>query len=101
MKKDKQTLILIHTMKNAVTMVASTSATTTAYQIPSSPQIKGRVRTAAHWNTMVRKRAISAEVSPSPSAVNREEPKMAKPDTKKEKEKIVKACTVIAMSSTS
>ena len=56
------------------------------------------MRTAMHWKTNVRKKEMSAEISPSFNAVKKDAPQMEKPDSKKENEKIVKACTVISMS---
>ena len=55
--------------------------------------------TAAHWNTSVRRKEIRAEVSPSFSAVKKEEPKMAKPENRKATEKMAKAWAVMSSSS--
>ena len=61
-----------------------TSAATIDSQIPSSFQMSGKRSTAAIWNTSVRKNEMSAEVSPSPSAVKNDEPKIEKPDSRNE-----------------
>lgn len=53
--------------------------------MPSSCQISGRRSTAKTWNTSVREEEISAEVRPSLRAVKKPEPKMAKPEKRKEK----------------
>ena len=66
--------------------------------MPSSCQISGSSSTAATWNTSVRKNDISAEVSPSFSAVKNEEPKIEKPENRNENEKIANACFVTANS---
>lgn len=70
---------------------AITSAETMESQIPVSPQKTGKIKTAEIWNTKVRRKEISAEVNPSFNAVKKEEPNMAKPENKKEKEKMAKA----------
>ena len=70
------------------------SANTTENQIPSTPQKRGKTKTDEIWNTKV----LSAEVSPSFKAVKKEEPKMANPENKKEKEKTEKAWAVRARS---
>lgn len=72
-------------------MTAIASAATMDIQIPSRAQNIGKIITVEHWNTMVRKNEINAEVRPSLRAVKKEELKMEKPDSKKEKENIVKA----------
>ena len=78
-----------------VTIAASISAATVESHMPSSFQKRGKVRTVAHWKTKVRKKEISAEMIPLPRAVKKEEPKIAVPENKKEKENIVKARVVI------
>ena len=62
------------------------SAATMENQMPSSCQKSGKISTDRHWNTNVLRNEIKAETRPSPSAVKKEEPKMAKPENKKEKE---------------
>ena len=49
-------------------------ATTTDSQMPSSLNISGRMRMAATSKTRLRKNEISAEVTPSLSAVKKDEP---------------------------
>ena len=89
-------------MRNsAVTATDMTSAATIDSQMPSSSQISGKMSTAATWNTSVRKNEMSAEVIPSPSAVKNDEPKIEKPDSRKENEKIENACAVISRSAAS
>ena len=78
-----------------------TSAATIENQMPSSPQSCGKISSAATWNTSVRKKEISAEVRPSPSAVKKDEPKMEKPESRNENEKIANACTVMLSSASS
>ena len=77
------------------------SAETIENQIPFSPHKIGKIKTAEIWNTKVRRKEIRAEVSPSFKAVKKEEPNMANPENKKEKEKIAKAWAVISRSSAS
>ena len=74
------------------------SANTTENQIPSTPQKRGKTKTDEIWNTKVLRKEISAEVSPSFKDVKKEEPKMANPENKKEKEKTEKAWAVRARS---
>ena len=45
----------------------------TALHTPSTPQIMGRMSTAATWKTSVRAKEMRAEVSPSFRAVKKEE----------------------------
>ena len=78
-----------------------TSAATIDSQIPLSSQMRGKRSTAAIWNTSVRKNEISAEVSPSPSAVKNDEPKIENPESRNENEKIENACAVISKSPSS
>ena len=68
---------------------------------PVMPQIIGRISTAATSNTSVRKNEISAEVSPSFSAVKKPEPNTAKPMNKKDSAKMRKPDTVSCISSLS
>ena len=67
---------------------AISSAITTESHIPSISITKGSKSTAAIWNTKVRKNDIVAEIRPLFSAVKKDEPKMARPAKRKEKEKI-------------
>ena len=69
---------------SAVTRTDMTSAATIDSQIPSSSQMSGKMSTAAIWNTSVRKNEMSAEVSPSPSAVKNDEPKIENPESRNE-----------------
>ena len=71
--------------KNIVTVTAITSAAIIEYQMPSIPQINGRIITAALSNNSVRRNEISAEVNPSFSAVKNAEPKMEIPANRKAK----------------
>ena len=70
------------------TTVASNSATTNESHTPSIPIIKGKKMTADVWNTRVLKKDMIAEINPLLSAVKKDEPKIAIPVNKKEKEKI-------------
>ena len=72
--------------KQTVTTTAATSANTMESQIPVSCQISGMIKTNATWNTSVRKNEISADVSPSFSAVKKEEPKIGIPQSRNENE---------------
>lgn len=81
-------------MNASVTAAAASSAATIDTQIPSMSKISGRRITAATCSTKVLKKEISAEVRPSLSAVKKDEPKIAKPANKNEKEKILKPLTV-------
>ena len=80
----------------AVTAAASISAATVESHIPSNSQKSGKIRTVEHWKTKVLKKEISADMIPFPKAVKKEEPKIAMPEHKKEKENIVKARMVMA-----
>ena len=64
---------------------ANTSAAVMAHQMPSMSNSTGRTRTQQVWKSSVRRKEISADVSPSFRAVKKEEPKMAKPAKRKEK----------------
>ena len=81
-------------MYTAVTATASTSATTSDSHIPLVSHIRGSINIAASWNTNVLKKDMTAEVTPSFSAVKKDEPYMAKPENKKEKENITKPSKV-------
>ena len=70
--------------KNTTTSSESDSATTTALQIPSSPNSLGRIRMHATWNKNVRTNEMAADTSPLLSAVKNELPKILKPHNKKE-----------------
>ena len=50
------------------------------------PKIRGKTKTAIVWNKRVRKKEMIAEMGPLLRAVKKEEPKMATPENKKEKE---------------
>ena len=82
-------------------MTAMTSAITMEDQMPFTFQKRGRIRTAAIWNTSVLKKDIDAEISPSFNAVKKDELKMANPEKRNEKEKMEKACRVKSNSSLS
>ena len=92
-------LFPLPTRNSAVTATARASAATVESQMPSRPQSNGRISTARHWNTSVRRKEIRAEVNPSFRAVKKEEPKMAIPENRKEKENMAKARTVMFISS--
>lgn len=49
-------------------------------QIPSSPQIIGKIRMKPVWKTRVRIMAIIADTGPSLSAVKNPDPKIAIPE---------------------
>ena len=48
-------------------------------QIPSTPMIKGRIKTNEIWNTSVRQKEMIAEIIPLLSAVKKEEPNIENP----------------------
>ena len=75
----------------AVNRTDITSAATIESQIPSSFQMSGKISTAAIWNTSVRRKEMSADVRPSPSAVKNDEPKIENPESRNENEKIENA----------
>lgn len=77
-----------------VIVTAITSAATMESQIPSTCQSNGKVSTAAIWNTRVLIKEMAAEISPLFRAVKNDEPKIANPENKKEKEKMENARTV-------
>ena len=81
-----------------VTRTASASAITTESQIPytSLPvgKTSGSVNTAITWKTSVLKNEIIADIGPLLRAVKKDEPNIANPANKKEKEKIKNARTV-------
>ena len=54
--------------------IAINSATRMEYHTPSMPITSGSSNTAATWNTSVRRNEMSAEVSPSLSAVKNPDP---------------------------
>ena len=56
-----------------------------------SPNSNGKIKTAATWKTKVLKNEIIAEIGPLFNAVKKDEPKMANPANKNEKEKIKNA----------
>ena len=77
-------------MKIIVTHTARASAITTDSQIPiislPSGKSNGKIKTAATWKTNVLKNEIIAEIGPLFKAVKKEEPKIANPANKNEKE---------------
>ena len=75
-------------MNITVIITAITSATTMDAQIPSRSKNMGIIKTAATWNKRVRRKEITAEVSPSFNAVKNPDPKIAKPAKRKENEKM-------------
>ena len=72
------------------------SEATTDHQIPSIPQISGRIITVATWKTTVLKKATTAETRPLLRAVKKPEAKMLKPTKRKEKALIRTARFVIS-----
>ena len=74
------------------------SATIIDIQMPSSSHIRGRIITAPVWKTSVLINEIIAEVSPSLRAVKNDEPNIANPANKNEKEYIRKPRSVISKS---
>ena len=58
-------------MKEKVRITAMASAATTALQIPSTPQIRGKVSTANISKTRVRRKEIRAEIKPLLRAVKK------------------------------
>ena len=81
---------------NMVSMQDNASAITRESHIPSSPITNGRVNTAIVWNTSVRIKDIIPLVKPSFNAVKNDEPKMPKPENRKEKPYMKKAYLVIS-----
>ena len=70
-------------------------------QMPSTPRRIGRIRTDSVWKISVRRKEIAAEIPPLLRAVKNDEEKILKPDSKKQNENNLKACSVIASSSAS
>ena len=64
----------LNNKKKIVRRIAMPSATTTAYQTPSMPKKIGMISTAAPSKSSVLRNEISADVSPSLSAVKKPEP---------------------------
>lgn len=71
-------------------MAAINSAATMDIQMPSIPKISGNINTAATWKINVLRKEINAEMRPSFNAVKKDEPKIAIPEKRKEKEYIIK-----------
>lgn len=71
---------------NTHVAAAASSATIMDIHMPSIPHSRGRIRTAAAWNSSVLKNEINADVSPSFNDVKKDEPKIAVPANRKEKE---------------
>lgn len=71
--------------KQSVVITAISSAPTIEIQIPSRPPKSGSSKTAAAWNTTVRKNEIAAETPPLFNAVKNDEPKIAYPEKRNEK----------------
>ena len=67
---------------------AINSAATMENQMPSIPQISGKINTAADCNTSVLRKEIKAEMGPLLRAVKKDEPKMAKPVNRNENEQM-------------
>ena len=72
-------------MNIAVTMVARSSATITDTHTPSRSKIRGSISTELIWNTIVRRKEITAEMSPLLSEVKSDEPKILNPQKRYEK----------------
>ena len=78
-------------MKMMVTITAKNSATTIDSQIPitffsGSLNNIGKIKTAATWKSKVLKNDIIADTGPLFNDVKKDEPKMAIPEKRKEKE---------------
>lgn len=73
---------------------AISSATIIEAHIPSVPQISGIIITARIWKTRVLRNEIIAEVSPSFKAVKNDEPNIAIPAKRNEKQKNIKPLRV-------
>ena len=67
---------------------AINSAATMENQMPSIPQISGKINTAADCNTSVLRKEIKAEMGPLLRAVKKDEPKIPIPQNKNDAEKI-------------
>ena len=80
---------------------AKISAATFAPKMRSPPRKIGRIRTDSVWKISVRRKEIAAEIPPLLRAVKNDEEKILKPDSKKQNENNLKACSVIASSSAS
>ena len=65
-------------------------------QTPSRSQKIGRIKTQAVWNTRVRRKEMTAEINPLFRAVKKDEPKMLKPQNRKDTEYRMKAHLVIS-----
>jgi len=72
--------------QNTVSASAASSAATMDSQIPSKPKTIGKSNTAAIWQIRVHIKEITAEISPILSDVNKELPKILKPQSRNEME---------------
>ena len=69
-------------IKINVITVAKNSATTIDSQIPSTPIMRGKIKTAATWKTNVRHTESNADINPLFSDVNTAEPNIENPAIK-------------------
>ena len=83
-------------MQIKVVKIASISATSIEYHIPSSPNIRGNSRTPSIWYTSVLIKEISAEIGPLLSAVKNDEPKIENPEKINDRAKILSPLVVIS-----
>ena len=65
-----------------VRMVAKNSATTIDNHMPSTPINRGKMNTAATWNTSVLQIDIKADNNPLLSAVKKPDPNIENPEMK-------------------
>lgn len=79
-------MFLLLIIKAEVRITAAISATMMELQIPVSPKISGRSKTAPISKTRVLVKEMIAESSPLLRAVKNEEPKVLKPHSRKEPE---------------
>ncbi len=77
-----------------LTRTAKNSARTMDTQIPSLPINNGRIKTAATWNTSVRRNDMIADTGPLFRAVKKDEVQIPKPENRKENEYTKKALNV-------
>ena len=72
-------------MKKApVTNNAIPSAAPIASQTPLTPKNNGNSSSIQVWNTSVRRKEITAEITPFPNAVKNADPKILNPESKKD-----------------
>ena len=84
-------LLRLANMKNEANITDIISAANTENHIPSTPKIRGSASKHAISKIRVRMNEISADVSPSLSAVKNDEAYIEKPDNRNEYEYMEKA----------